>query len=129
MAEKASIEFDTIVKIVIVLAVLMIVLIFFRGGFGKMGSGIGMIGSNVSSKAPDTGSSIGNVFTGVTEQWGTCTFKITAAASCTVEIAKGDCKKTVSITAGANQIQCGCKLTRKATPTTCTNAELSIAPA
>ncbi len=60
--KKASIEFETLVKIVIVLAVLMVVLLFFKYGFGKTGAGISDIGSSVSGQKGGATTNITNTF-------------------------------------------------------------------
>jgi len=127
MAEKAAMEFETIVMIVIVLAVLLIVLVFFRGGFGKMSSGVGTIGSNVTSKVVETGTNLGSTFTNVFNQWTPCTFKQIDQLTCKSEITAGGCKETVTIAAaGDTATKCGCTLILAASSISCAPADLSI---
>jgi len=69
--KKGAIEFETVVKIVIVLAVMLLVLLFFKTGFFKTGEGISGIGSTVSGQKGGAVSNITNTFKNVTGlKWG-----------------------------------------------------------
>lgn len=69
--KKGAIEFETVVKIVIVLAVMLLVLLFFKTGFFKTGQGISGIGGTVSGQQPGASGNISNAFKNVSGlKWG-----------------------------------------------------------
>ena len=69
--KKGSIEFETVVKIVIVLAVMLLVILFFKTGFEKSGSGIGGLGKTVSGQQPGASGNITNAFKNISGlKWG-----------------------------------------------------------
>lgn len=49
---RATVEFDKLVIIVIALAVLLIVVIFFKTGFGSMGGSVGSVSKNATGQTP-----------------------------------------------------------------------------
>lgn len=126
LGKKAAMEFEVLVKIVIVLAVLMVVLLFFRYGFAESGEGVGEISGTVIGGKSSATSRITDTFSDIFSQWGGCEFEITdpAPATCAIEISKGDCSEAVSTLApSGSAIKCGCKATRSDDTGSC---EISI---
>ena len=112
LGKKAAMEFEVLVKIVIVLAVLMVVLLFFRYGFAESGEGVGEISETVGAGESSATSRITDTFSDIFSQWGGCEFEITDAGTCKVKIIKGNCNEEVTIADGGDATKCTCKLER-----------------
>lgn len=69
LQKKGAIEFDKLVVIVIALAVLLIVIIFFKTGFGNLGANVGTVGKNATGQTPTVTRTITGTISNVTGQW------------------------------------------------------------
>lgn len=69
LTKKGAVEFDKLVVIVIALAVLLIVIIFFKTGFGSLGGSVGTVGKNATGQTSTVTTSISGAISNVTSQW------------------------------------------------------------